>query len=208
MNRTEIGRVASGAGDRREEVKSWPRRHKASMQKFGGLPRRARNAAAIVVAVPVVTGTLGHTLAAPVAGGQRAVRGPVAYVVNGKMGTVTPIATATNTPDKPIEVGVNPSYIAITPNGATAYVVNERIKGSGVHGRPGTVTPIALATNTPGAPIKVGIAPTAIAVTPDGKTVYVLNGWSHTVTPIATATGTPGAPIRLASGPAAIAFVP
>ena len=34
--------------------------------------------------------------------------------------------------------------------------------------------------------------PMAIAITPDGKTVYVANGYSDTVTPITTATNTPG----------------
>ena len=50
--------------------------------------------------------------------------------------------------------------------GAMAYVVSY---GSG------TVTPILLATNTPGHPIRVGKRPVAIAVTPDGKTAYVVN---------------------------------
>ena len=35
--------------------------------------------------------------------------------------TVTPIDTATNTAGTPIPVGMEPSFIAITPNGATAY---------------------------------------------------------------------------------------
>ena len=39
-------------------------------------------------------------------------------------GTVTPIATATNTPGTPINVGTGPAGIAITPNGQTAYVAN------------------------------------------------------------------------------------
>ena len=37
------------------------------------------------------------------------------------------------------------------------------------------MTPIATATNTAGAPITVGGAPRAIAITPNGKTAYVLN---------------------------------
>ena len=46
----------------------------------------------------------------------------------------------------------------ITPDGKTAYVV--------VWGEPGTVTPIATATNTAGTPIQVGDGPYAIAITP------------------------------------------
>ena len=56
--------------------------------------------------------------------------------------------------------------MAITRNGRTAYVV---VTGSQT--QPGTVRPIATATNKPGKPIKVGYNPIAIAVTPDGKTV-------------------------------------
>ena len=38
---------------------------------------------------------------------------------------MTPIATATSTPGTPIIVGGEPTGIAITPNGETAYVVNQ-----------------------------------------------------------------------------------
>ena len=47
--------------------------------------------------------------------------------------------------------------IAITPDGKTAYVANSA---------DATVTPINLATGTPGAPISVGSYPQAIAITP------------------------------------------
>ena len=66
------------------------------------------------------------------------------------------------------------------------------------------MTPIDLATNTPGSPIKVGSAPESLAITPDGKTVYVSNtGYTNksfvevnaSVTPIATATNKVGASI-------------
>jgi len=83
---------------------------------------------------------------------------PTLYVSNGRGGTVTPIATATNTPGTPIEVGEGAGAFVITPDGKTAYVV--------VWGEPGTVVPIATATNTPGPPIRVGDGPYAIAVTP------------------------------------------
>ena len=80
----------------------------------------------------------------------RALSKGTAYVVNGDSGTVTPIATATNTAGPPIPVGSDPGVIAITPDGKTAYVAN---RGSG------TVTPIATATNTAGPPITVGSLP-------------------------------------------------
>ena len=68
----------------------------------------------------------------------------------------------------------------IAPDGETAYVV--------ISGHPGAVTPITTATNRPGKPITVGDWPEAIAITPDGKTVYVASINSNTVTPISAAT--------------------
>jgi YVTN family beta-propeller protein len=77
--------------------------------------------------------------------------------------------------------------------------------------------PIDTATNMPGTPIDVGGEPFAIAVTPDGKTVYVANTWENTgrpasalgtVTPIATATSRPGPAIQVGSEPWAFAITP
>jgi YVTN family beta-propeller protein len=70
------------------------------------------------------------------------------------------------------------------------------------------VSPICTATNTPGRPIKVGRLPRAIAITPDGKTAYVVNWGAGTVTPIQTATNTPGKPITVGPYPVAIAITP
>ena len=82
-------------------------------------------------------------------------------------------------------------------------------------GRGSTVTPIATATNTAGEPIEVGgepgsgRGPGSIAVTPDGKTAYVVVwGEPGTVVPIAIATNTPGTPIQVGDGPYAIAITP
>ena len=63
------------------------------------------------------------------------------------------------------------------------------------------MTPIATATNTPGKPIKVGGNPAALAITPDGRTVYAASFLGGTVTPIATATNAPGKPIKVGPNP-------
>lgn len=42
---------------------------------------------------------------------------PTIYVSNGRGGTVTPIATVTNTPGPPIEIGGGPWAFAITAGG-------------------------------------------------------------------------------------------
>jgi len=71
----------------------------------------------------------------------------------------------------------------------------------------GGVTPISTATNQPGRAIRVGVEPVAIAITPNSKTVYVVNsgGVTGSVTPIATATNRPGRPIGVGVMPEAIA---
>ena len=104
--------------------------------------------AAITVAVPAVTGSLGTHPAGTA--GQLTV-----YVRSIRAGTVTPITVGLTTPEPPIRVGQGSGAIAVTPNGKTIYVAD--------YG--GMVTPITTATNTPGRPIKVGHVPLDIAIT-------------------------------------------
>ena len=61
----------------------------------------------------------------------------------------------------------------------------------------GTVTPISTATNKAGKEIKVGPTASAIAITPNGRTAYVVSEGSDTVTPISTATNMAGKPIKI-----------
>ena len=82
--------------------------------------------------------------------------------------TVTPVSTASGTWAWPIHVGAGPVWIAITPDGRTAYVANEsqpgtitRIKHGHQYGRPCRSTSRA--------------SRSIIAITPDGKTAYVLS---------------------------------
>jgi len=123
-----------------------------------------------------------------------------AYVASYRDGTVTPVSLAAGTTSPPIRSGTWPSAIAITPDGARAYVTNNLGDG--------TVTPINLATGIPGTPIRAGTWPRAIAITPDGARAYVANTGDGTLTPIDLSTGTPGSPIRVGNGPMAIAITP
>ena len=85
-------------------------------------------------------------------------------------GTVTPVATGTNTPDKPIKISGFPAAIAITPDGKTAYVVSLPM---GNHGHPDQHRHQHAGQadqdrrRTPQSAV-------AIAITPDGKTAYVV----------------------------------
>ncbi len=140
--------------------------------------------------------------------------GKAAYVTIFSSGTVTPINLSTDKAGKSIKISGKPLgnkfvglpfAIAISPDGKTAYVTN---------GASGTVTPIDVATNMPGKPIKISGKPgsDAIVISPDGTTAYVANQPSSTVTPIYLATGTPEKPISFGhgwdSGFEAIAVVP
>ena len=63
-------------------------------------------------------------------------------------------------------------------------------------GTPGRAADAGYPTNTVG-----------IAITPDGKTIFVANH-SSTVTPISTATNTAGTPIKVCASPLLIAITP
>lgn len=76
-----------------------------------------------------------------------------------------------------------PDLIALSPNGTRAYVVAENSFGP-------KVAVIDTATLSMVASVGVGIDPTDLAVSPDGKRVYVSNLNSNSVTVIDTATNT------------------
>jgi DNA-binding beta-propeller fold protein YncE len=99
-----------------------------------------------------------------------------------------------------------PFSIAISPNGKTVFMTD--VYGGFIIGQPGgVVEPIDLATNSLGAglPPPINTYPRAIAITPDGKTAYVVaegTGSGGEVVPIYL-TGkylTSGAPIQTPNG--------
>ncbi len=74
-----------------------------------------------IVPVPPAVSAAAVPAAASMAGPAASRAGPsstvTAYVVNGGSGTVTPIATASNTAGPPITTGPGPDAVAITPDG-------------------------------------------------------------------------------------------
>lgn len=119
--------------------------------------------------------------------------------------TVTPIDLKTGKAGRPITVGAGPQAIAITADGKMAYVTDAGAIVTGQTGSIGdTVTPIDLSTNTALAPITVGNAPVAIAIS--GQTAYVANSGSESVSPINVSTRTAGAAIALDGAPQSIAI--
>jgi hypothetical protein len=101
--------------------------------------------------------------------------GKTLYVIEGR--TVTVVQTASNTVLTTITLPQSaPGFafkIAITPDGRTAYVLVQTFNA-----KPGvnSVVPINVATNTPGAPIKLQASGEAdsIVIAPDSQTAYVL----------------------------------
>ncbi len=95
--------------------------------------------------------------------------------------------------------------MVIAPDSATAYVTDMQS---------GQVIPISTATGKAQAPIAVGKGAIAIAITPDGKTLYVgiyggvVDRHFGTVIPIRTATNTVLPSIRVGALPEAIAITP
>jgi DNA-binding beta-propeller fold protein YncE len=150
--------------------------------------------------------------------GAPSVRPVLAYVLGIPpcMGTtVSRVNVTTGKALRPVTVGRGASSMVITPDGATVYVA------SGLNNTNGTVcpavgpqraasivTPIATATGKAGTPIRAGQNPGPMAITPDGKTVYVVSTASRLVIPVRVATGTALRPIRLADRGTAIAITP
>jgi DNA-binding beta-propeller fold protein YncE len=141
--------------------------------------------------------------------------GPVTvYVANEAGNTVTPIRAASNTAGRPIKVGPAPALIAISPDGQRAYVAGIGSLVPGV-AAPVTLTAIRTATNKPGRVITVcapgnlagaiAIAPDAIAITPDSRTVYVSCPGTGQVVPVRAGADTAARPIRVPS-PGALAM--
>jgi YVTN family beta-propeller protein len=132
-----------------------------------------------------------------------------AYVTNLDSDTVTVIDTATNTVVATIPVGPRPAEVAITPNGAFAYVTKSGFTLCGLDPTLcNTVLVIATATNTVVAKVPVGNNPLGVAITPDGAFAYVTNFSSNTVSVIATATNTVVATVPVGRLPSSVAITP
>ena len=137
-----------------------------------------------------------------------------AYVTNTGSGDVSIIDTATNTVGITIPLeGLNvfPYEVAFTPDGKHAYVTVRTVccdqEGSG------GVLVIDTATNTIvcddlNCEIQTGESPFGVAVTPDGKQVYVANVLSDNVSVIDTAMNKVVATIPDSSRPFFFAFTP
>lgn len=137
-----------------------------------------------------------------------------AYVTNSNSTTITIINTKKNTVCGIIDGFDGPSGMVITPAGNRAYVNNYGGPEGVGSGNGTTVRVVNLDNNTIiGTPITVGLAPAALAISPDGAFVYVINyqdgnPGTGTMSIIQTSTNTVIATIPGFSGPFAIAITP
>jgi YVTN family beta-propeller protein len=105
---------------------------------------------------------------------------PFAYVTN--YDTVSVIDTQSNTVVATVPVGAGAAGVAITPDGAFAYVANLNSR---------SVSVIDIGTNTVATSVAMGpVSPYGVAITPDGAFVYVTNFLDNTVSVAVTATST------------------
>ena len=125
--------------------------------------------------------------------------------------TLTPIDTATSTARRAIRVAPRNGFditTVITPDGRTVYV-GGALAGTSPRG---FIVPVSTATGRAGKAIMIRGAPSVMAVTPDGKTLYVLcagnvvAGAPQEVVPVNTATNTAGRPINTGLQPTGIAI--
>jgi YVTN family beta-propeller protein len=116
--------------------------------------------------------------------------GTKAYVTNAASGTVSVIDTAIDKVTYTYTVGDWPIGVVVSPDGTNVYVSNSAFdKGNGTVS-PGSVSVINTASNTV-TDVNVGAGwPTGIAISPDGKQVYVADNWFWSVHVIDTATNT------------------
>ena len=124
-----------------------------------------------------------------------------AYTINATTGALTPIAGS------PFAAGSDPTFVAVSPNGRFAYVTIISDAGIGsvsaytIDKTTGALTPV------PGSPFATaGLAPTAVAVSPNGEFAFVANDFSGDISAytINATTGAltpvPGSPFA-AAGP-------
>jgi YVTN family beta-propeller protein len=115
-------------------------------------------------------------------------------------GSITAVDTATGKIIKTIKVPPQPAAYALAPDGKILYLADSQ-----------GITPVNLSAGSAGKSIDIGRHEAGflqIAITPDGKTVYVANYDTNSVVPVDTATNRAGKPIRVGSAPDAIAITP
>ncbi len=112
--------------------------------------------------------------------------------------TISVIDTETNVITNVIPGGIEPNFVAIHPDGSTAYVSNQA----------GGVTVVDVATKTVTTTVALGGTPIGLSVSPDGSEVWVARFVADRVSVISTATNTVTNNINAGNGPSNPIFHP
>src|SRR2546425_5034515 len=132
-----------------------------------------------------------------------------AYVVDNATNSIRVINTLTKMVVAVIPVQWSPFGVAITPNGAFAYVTNTgMICDFCPVSQPPSVSVIDTASYKVVATIPVGQYPAGVAITPNGAFAYVANFNSNSVSVIGTATNTVTATVTVGTNPLGVAITP
>jgi YVTN family beta-propeller protein len=99
----------------------------------------------------------------------------------------------------PIPVGASPSVIAAAPDADSVWVAGRTGSGGGLVAR------IDARTNRVNPTFSVPHAPSGLAVTTDGRTVWVVTPEDRTLRSFDTRTGDPGRPVKLGRAPDQVA---
>src|SRR5258708_5527843 len=132
-----------------------------------------------------------------------------AYVAQNASNSTWVINTMTDMPVAVIPVQFSPFGVAITPNGAFAYVTNTgAVCDLCPFSQPPSVSVIDTATYSVVATIPVGQYPAGVAITPNGAFAYVANFNSNNVSVIDTATNTVTTTVPRVLNPLGVATTP
>ena len=140
-----------------------------------------------------ITSPAGHVLSLP----SSAILTLAGGLFSSTGGTIDAVNPSFDTALASVGTGTSPESVALTPDGARAYVAN---------GGANTVSVIDTGTNTAIATVAVGASPNAVAVTPDGARAYVADSSANTVSVIDTGTNTVVATVPVGTTPSSVAI--
>jgi 6-phosphogluconolactonase len=137
---------------------------------------------------------------------------PVAYVANRGSDDVSgyTINTATGvltSVGANVPAGINPSAVAVSPNGRFAFVSNassNNVSAYSINAATGVLSPVT------GSPFAAGAAPSAVTVSPNGAFLFVTNLGSNNVSVFTVnaetgaLTGVAGSPFTVGTNPSAV----
>ncbi len=100
-----------------------------------------------------------------------------AYIPNYGDGTVSIINISTNTIEGKVNVGSNPTAVAVSPDGSKVFVANQNSN---------TISVIDVASGSLITAIPYGTSPNSMAITPDGSTIYITDHVSNALAVLST----------------------